>query len=226
MSVELENRPAAAAPEAEKKPSRKEAKRAKKEEKAAQKKAKKSRIPQKRTLNLYYKPDRTTKPATVALYVLFVLACLLGLGKLLVYDLWVETTAAQRTLAAAEEQLRGVMLELKDYNEVRERYQRYSATDEERALIDRMEVLALLDEAVGSKAQMESIAISGDTVQILFSGVTLAQTAQIVQALEASPIVASTTVNTASTTDENAPRDDSAPVQANALIRLQKEVAE
>ena len=226
MSVEFENRPAAAAPEGEEKPSRKDAKRAKKEEKAAQKKAKKSRVPQKRTLNLYYKPDRTTKPATVALYVLFVLVCLLGLGKLLVYDLWVETTAAQRTLAAAEEQLNGVMRELTDYNEVRERYQRYSATDEERELIDRIEVLALLDEAVGSRAQMESIAISGDTVQILFSGVTLAQTAQIVQALEASPIVASTTVNTASTTDENAPRDDSAPVQANALIRLQKEVAE
>lgn len=37
--------------------------------------------PAKRSMNLFYKPDRTTKPATIALYVLFVLVCLLGLGK-------------------------------------------------------------------------------------------------------------------------------------------------
>jgi len=178
-------------------------------------------------MNLYYKPDRTTKPATAALYVLFALVCLLGLGKLLVYDVWMEAEEARRSLAAAEEELSGVMLELKDYNEVRERYSRYSATDEERALIDRMDVLALLDDAVGSTAQMSSIAISGDAAQIQFSGVTLAQTAQIVNALEASPIVAGTMVSTASTTQEGAaPSDGSAPVQANVMIQLQKEVAE
>jgi len=174
-------------------------------------------------MNLYYKPDRTTKPATVALYVLFVLVCLLGLGKFLVYDIWLETTEAQRGLAAAEEQLSGVMLELKDYNEVRERYSRYSATDEERALIDRMEVLALLDSAVSATAKMDAIAISGDTAQIQFSGVTLAQTAQIVNALESSPIVAGTVVNTAATTEVEAANG---LVQANVLIQLQKEVEE
>lgn len=37
-------------------------------------------VPTKRTMNLYFKPDRTTRPATVALYVLFVLVVLLGLS--------------------------------------------------------------------------------------------------------------------------------------------------
>lgn len=186
----------------------------------------KAAYPAKRSMNLYYKPDRTTKPATIALYVLFVLVCLLGLGKFLVYDVWMETVEAQRTLAAAEEQLNGVMLELTDYSEVWERYSRYSATEEERALIDRMEVLALLDEAVGATAAMDAVSIGGSTVQLQFSGVTLAQTARIVSALEASPIVAYTMVNTASTTQsEGAPADDSAPVQASVLIQLQKEVA-
>ncbi|MCI9460390.1 MAG: hypothetical protein HFF93_00860, partial [Oscillibacter sp.] len=105
--------------------------------------------PAKRSMNLFYKPDRTTKPATIALYVLFVLVCLLGLGKFLVYDLWAETAQARQSLTAAEAQLQGVLLELTDYSEVWERYSRYSATEEERDLIDRMEVLALLDEAVG-----------------------------------------------------------------------------
>ncbi len=185
----------------------------------------KASYPAKRSMNLFYKPDRTTKPATIALYVLFALVCLLGLGKFLVYDVWMETVQAQRALTAAEEQLDSLTLELADYGEVWERYSRYSATDEERDLIDRMEVLALLDKAVGASASMDALSISGSTVQLQFSGVTLAQTAQIVNALEASPIVAYTMVNTAATTQtEGAPADVSAPVQASILIQLQKEV--
>ncbi len=213
MSIGVKERPSPEAPAERKEPKR----------------AQKGRHYQKRTMNLYYKPDRTTKPATIALYVLFVLVCLLGLSKFLVFDLWVETTRAQRTLAATQEQLSGIMAELADYDEVRERYNRYSATEEERALIDRMDVLALLDEAVVATAKLEIVSISGDAAQIQFSGVTLAQTAQIVNALEASPIVAGTMVNTASTSEaqeEADPDGDSAPVRAYILIQLQKEVAE
>jgi len=179
-------------------------------------------------MNLFYKPDRTTKPATIALYVLFFLTCLLGLSKFLVFDLWMETEQARQTLAATETRLEGLMVELSDYNEVKTRYIRYSATEEERALIDRMEVLDLLDKAVGATATLESVEISGDTAQINFSGVTLAQTARIVQALEASPIVASTVVNTASTSGTQgtaASGGDSAPVRTYVMIQLQKEVA-
>ena len=42
---------------------------------------KKDEYPVKQTLNLYYKPDRTTKPATIALYVLFVLTCCMTCGR-------------------------------------------------------------------------------------------------------------------------------------------------
>ena len=181
--------------------------------------------PAKRCMHLYHKPDRTTKPATIGLYVLFVLTCLLGLSKFLIYDVGMEALQAQQSLAAAEAQLESLNLELADYEEVWERYSRYSATDEERALIDRMEVLALLDQAVG--ASLDAVSISGETVQLQFSGVTLAQTAQIVSALEASPIVAYTVVNTAATTQgEGGSADASAPVQASVLIQLQKEAVQ
>ena len=179
---------------------------------------KKTTYPAKRTMNLYYKPDRTTKPATAALYVLFALTILLGLSKLMVYDLWAEAREAESQRAAAESQLGAVMAELSGYDEVRERYSRYSATEEERALVDRMEVLDLLDSAIGVEARMDSAAISGDAVQVQFSGVTLAQTAQIVKSLEASPIVAGTMVNTAATTE-----DAGALVQTSVLIQLVKE---
>lgn len=174
--------------------------------------------PTKRTMNLYFKPDRTTKPATVALYVLFVLVVLLGLSKVLVYDVWVKVDGARTALAAVESQLDTVMDELSDYDEVKEKYQRYSATDEERALIDRMEVLALLDDAMGATGELSSVAVNGDLVQVQFDRVTLAQTAEIVRRLEESPIVARTTVNTAATTQE-----DGDLVSASILIQLQKE---
>lgn len=179
---------------------------------------KKSSYPTKTSMNLFYKPDRTTKPATAALYVLFALVCLLGLFKLLVYDLWVENHQAQRSLSAVEEQLTGAMAQMADYNEVKERYDRYSATDEERALIDRIAVLDLLDTVVSGSARLDSVSISGDMAQVQISGATLAQTAQIVHRLESSPIVAGTVVNTASTT-ENA----GDLVQTSIMIQLQKE---
>lgn len=183
-------------------------------------KGKKDRYPKKRTMNLFYKPDRTTKPATAALYALFALVCLLGLSKILIYDVLIETLSARRALEVEQERLSSVMLELTDYARVRERYIRYAATDEERALIDRMEVLALLEEVVRTTASMETISITGSTVQLQLSSITLAEAAQIVSRLEESPIVAGVTVNTASTAQE------SAPVQATMLIQLQKEVEE
>ena len=174
--------------------------------------------PTKRSMNLYFRPDRTTRPATIALYVLFVLVVLLGLAKVLVYDLWVKVDNARTAYEAVESRLEDAMAELADYDEVKEEYQRYSATDEERELIDRMEVLALLDDAVGATAQLSSVAMSGRVVQVQFSQVTLAQTADIVRRLEASPIVERITVNTAATTQE-----DGDLVSASILIQLQKE---
>ena len=114
--------------------------------------------------------------------------------------------------------LAGVTAELTDFQEVQEKYSRYSATEEERENIPRMEVLAMVDSAVGD-ARMNAVSIQGSTVQVEFSGVTLAQTAEIVRRMEESPIVAGTVVNTAATTQETGTL-----VQASVLIQLQKEV--
>lgn len=195
----------------------------------------KAAYPTKTSMNLFYKPDRTTKPSTIALYVLFALVVLVGLSKWLVYDVWMEKHEAEQALAAAQDELNGVLLQLTDYNEVRERYFRYSATDEERANVDRMEVLAMLEVAAGNAA-LDSISIGGDQVRIQISNVTLAQIADIVSRLEASPIVAGTVVQTAATSGnvqsgtnwwgEVYTPDNWDLVQASITIQLQKEAEE
>lgn len=186
-------------------------------------KKKQSRLPEKRTMNLYYKADRTTKPATIALYVLFALVVLLGLCKPLVYDVIQKVDTAEHQAAGLRAELDAANVRLAGYEEVEERYIRYSATEEEDAQIDRMEVLDLLDGAVGASAQMSGISVSDNTVIVRFSGVTLAETAQIVQVLEQSPIVEGTTVNTASTDGQGG---SGSIVSADILIHLQKEAAE
>ncbi len=180
-------------------------------------KLKPASYPVKRTMNLYYKPDRTTKPATIALYVLFVLVMLLGLSKVLVYDFLVRVQQAQSALTAVEQQRDSVMASLSGFAEVQEKYLRRTPTQEEAETVVRMDILALLDSAVGSTAAMDTVSVAGDTVQVQFSQVTLAQTAEIVARLEASPIVERTTVNTASTTGES--RD---LVSASIRIQLKK----
>lgn len=172
--------------------------------------------PTKTSMNLFYRLDRTTKPSTVALYALFALACLLLLSKVLVYDVLMENRDAQRGLVAAQERLDSAMLELSDYNEVRQNYFRYAATDEERGLVDRMEVLAMLDGALVN-TEVNAISISGGQVQLQVSNVTLAETAEIVKRLEASPLVAATEVNTASSSTGEA--------QASIVVQLQTEEA-
>ena len=179
---------------------------------------KKANYPSKTSMNLLYKPDTTTKSSTTALYVLFALVVLLALAKFLGYDLWEEKWEAEQRMIAARDELSITMLQLADYNEVRERYIRYFPTEEEEALVDRMEVLAMLEDTMAGNAELNSISITGSRVQIQLSNVTLAETAGIVNRLEASPLVAGTVVNTASTTDQ-----DGDLVRANIVVQLQKE---
>lgn len=180
----------------------------------------KAAYPTKTSMNLFYKPDRTTKPSTIALYVLFTVVLLMGLSKWLVYDVWMEKVEAERLLEAEQNRLNSVLAQLTDYDEVQLRYIRYSATDEERAIVDRLDVLAMLDEIIGN-AGMYTVSISGTRVTTQLDNVTLAQVATLVNRLEASPLVAGTLVSTAATTGADGVDGD--VVQASLTVYLQKE---
>jgi hypothetical protein len=179
---------------------------------------KKEVYPSKRHMNLYYKPDHTTVPATVALYALFGLVILLGAGKLLVFDKVTELSAKQKTYQQDAQQLEQYEQQLADYDEISWQYSLYSATEEESAQVDRMEVLDLLDKTVRAEAEIESVTVEGTQVLVQFSTKDLQQTARLVQQLESSPIVAHTTVNSAFTTERG-----QTAVSTSILIDLQKE---
>jgi hypothetical protein len=169
-------------------------------------------------MNLYYKPDRTTKPATVSLYILFVAALLIGFSKFFIYDMLSEVNSRQQEYRRQQDQLAAYEEQLTDYEDIQLKYNLYSATDEEMAQVDRMDILNLIDSKIRTAATVESVTVKEQQVIIEFSGVTLKQTADIVSKLEESPIVADITVDTASTADGNTDA-----VKTNILINLKKD---
>lgn len=154
--------------------------------------------PTKRSMNLYFKVDRTTASATVALYVLFALAVLLGLGKVLVYDLVMEEKQLESQVLELEQRTVQQLEQLERYDQVLEDYIRSFPTQRELEQADVMELLALIDTTIRPAARVSQVAIADNQVVISFSGVTLAQAAELVVQLEQSPLVANIQVDTAS----------------------------
>ena len=163
---------------------------------------KKTVYPTKRSMNLYFKVDRTTAPATIALYVLFAAVVLLGLGKIMIYDFVVQEKELESQVLALEQRTVQQMQQLENYDQVLEDYIRSIPTQQEQEHADVMELLALIDTTIRPSAQISQVAIEGNQVVISFSGVTLAQAADLIVQLEQSPLVSDTQVDTASSTDE------------------------
>ena len=162
---------------------------------------KKTVYPTKRSMNLYLKVDRTTAPATAALYVLFAAAVLLGLAKFMIYDYWAREQQLNSQALALEQRITQQMQELKDYDQVLEDYIRSIPTQQEQDQPDVMELLDLIDTTIRPVAQVSQVTIEDNQVAFSFSGVTLAQAADLVVQLEQSPLVANIQVDTASSTD-------------------------
>lgn len=160
---------------------------------------KKNTMPSKEHVNMFFKRDRTTKPATYFLYFLFLLALGVLFGKYMVYDLLVEKQEAQAVYEQTEDQMNAKIAQLAGFQELKLKYQRYARTDEEKAKTDRIEIIAALDKAVGSMSQMRSFTITDGQAQIKFDSIPLSKVSDIVAALEKEPLVKSITLNTAAT---------------------------
>ena len=148
-------------------------------------------------MNLYFKEDRTTKPATAMLYVLFVLAVLVALGKVLVLDRVLAADQLEVEAVRLESQTAAVTRQLEEWPAVLEEYTRLAPTERELALTDRLQVLDLIDRVIRPAASVSRVTIQEQQVLVEFSGVTLVETAGLVAQLEQSPLVARTTVDTA-----------------------------
>ena len=169
---------------------------------------KRREYPTKRAMNLYFKEDRTTGPATAMLYILFILVVLGAAGKVMVFDRLQTLNALETEALRLEEETLSVQTRRADYQTVREDYTRLAPTAEELAEPDRTAVLDLIDEVIRPAARISQVTIQDRQVLVSFSGVTLVETAELVSRLEQSDLVARTTVDTAASEDGDRTRVD------------------
>ncbi|MBQ3558981.1 MAG: hypothetical protein IJA07_05695 [Agathobacter sp.] len=169
---------------------------------------KKDVYPSKKTINLYYKEDKTTRPSTIALYALFIVVVLLAVSKVVVFDRLDELAKVERQAKEMQAHYDEQMAKLKEYKDISSQYSRYSFSylREDEILCDRMDVLDMLEKTVFAYSDVGSVSVTEDAVSINFTGTDLEETAKLVQLVESYDIVARVEVNTATLNEEYATR--------------------
>lgn len=147
---------------------------------------KKDVYPSKKTLNLYQKEDATTKASTIALDILFVLVVVIGLSKILVFDVLSDKNAAVKKVEDAQRYLDSQTQILEDYDAVSSEYIRYSYNILVDALHlqDRMDVLGMLEETVFAESNIASMSITDNVIAVTFDGLNLNGTAQLIERIK------------------------------------------
>ncbi len=158
--------------------------------------------PFKTTINLAQKERRSANvgavlPVAIALAVFIGLFCKFG-----VIDRLNKVTEMERQTAETQQLLQQAQAKTKDYDSVREKYE--SSTAVQTGGVDPMSCLTVLEEYLLDDAAVSSFSVSGSTVSVKLSNVTLNQISAIYTRLKASSLVSGVKVYTAQTGSKNA----------------------
>ena len=167
---------------------------------------KKSMYPQKRSMNLYVREKSVNSPSTV-IATAIVLAVLITLfTRVGVLDRLDKVRDLRSSVRDTQAQLDLLQEELSDFDEVTEKYQRYTdryLTDEEAGLVDRGEIISIVEKNVMKVGQCPSITIRGNAVSLVVQVSSLDEVATIREKLEACENVKDVTVYTADWSESN-----------------------
>lgn len=159
--------------------------------------------PRKRTMNfVHHKSSFNVTKVACILLVLVVIG--LVVWKYGFADQLAEKTAAYNNLATKQEQLVAVNARLAGYDELYQKYSRYSfglMNKNEAGMVDRGQILELVETIIASTASVNNLSISSNELSMNLSGITLEQASAIVNQLEANPIVNYTNIGSATASD-------------------------
>lgn len=163
---------------------------------------KKLQYPAKATLNLVMRERSMNSLSTVLPVFLVLLFAVGAFAKFAVIDRLLEAGTARASLAAAQAVLTGAEAANADYASISAEYSRYfftGFTKEEAAAVDRMEILALLEQQLMAAAQVSAVSVTGNIMTVSISGVTLQELSDLIRDLKAHEIVSDVSVYTAET---------------------------
>ena len=163
----------------------------------------KKNIAGKKTMNLAFHESSVNVKKLIPLILVIVIAAL-AFVKFGILDQTAKKVAALNEVSANQSQLAAINVKLAGYDELEQLYGRYSygwMTEAESGLVDRMEVITILEKIIDKSAVIEDFAINYNILNVNISGLSLDQTSTLVKELEADPQVTSASVYTAKSED-------------------------
>lgn len=161
-------------------------------------------------------------PVKVGVIALAIILVTLLFTKFAILDPLQQKTDALAELSAKQDQMAVINAKLAGWDELQALYGRYSygwMTENETNLVERMDIVRLLETKILPRARIEDFTISGNVLTVNLEGITLKQTSSLVTTLEQDPLVTSATVYKAS-------NDDAEIKEVNMVVILAKEVTE
>ncbi len=184
------------------------------------KRIKKIKYPDKTSINLLM-PDEGYKNSKVqiAIFIVFMIF-FVAFTKFAVIDRVKVAYDARNLYEQTQQQIDNLTEANREYESVREQYSHYGngyLNEEEKAEIDRLDVMAMVEGAVMSKADIDSLDISENVATLIIGNTRLNVVSEIVENLERDSRVSYVTVSTAGT--KNSERK-SQMVTATVVVNL------
>ena len=127
-----------------------------------------TKFPEKTTINLVR--FETEKSHTMDfLVIVLLLLCLVAFAKFFVFDQFTALQEAQRQYSVVQEQLSSLRRSNSVYNEVKAEYDKVTEwymTEAEKSIIDKRDVLKMLEDDLMPYVEVRSISIAGSTVSV------------------------------------------------------------
>lgn len=183
---------------------------------------KKKTVASKSTINLSCHKS-SFQPKRVIPVVLIIIVAGALFAKFGFLDLIDKKGDAYSDLAQKQETYSAVNARLIGYDELADQYGRYSygwLTETEASLVDRMDLLEILEDTISPAAIIHDFAINNNVVSVNLSDITLDETSALVMKLESDPRIESVTVYSAKADDSDM------KAQVAMTIIMQKEAAE
>lgn len=164
----------------------------------------KGKMPTKRTINMARIGVESINPKRAAAGILVIIVFAALFSKFMVYDKLNALAEAEEEVRAAQEERDLARLQLQTFSDVSEEYEHYSCagmTPEETAMVNRDEVISVLEKDLMEKAHIQSWELNGNVMELTLSDSTLKEINQLMQDLQAEEIVDICTVTTAETNE-------------------------
>ena len=198
---------------------------AKKEKKKNTIKGIRGRIPSKKSINLVLVDEKKTNVLKAIPGILAIIVLAVVFGKFLVADRLIAMSEEAAKASQLRSDLESAYQTIKEYGNIEEEYAHYTyagMTREEMNLVDRAQILDLVDDVLPAKKKAGSWSVSGNILTIETSGNSLEELNKLAQDIEGYPIVDSCTITTANKNEIKNNKTNTKIVWAKLVVYLRQ----